>query len=158
MNPEKVHLQRQHDWQRVKSDPALLRKKQEKDRKWRRANFHRRREKLVAVSRAKYKQDPEYWQRYALRKRFGLTREAYDELYRAQAGVCAICGEAETCKSKLGKVVALTVDHCHETGRIRGLLCKKCNSCLGMMDESPVQLRRAAQYLERFSDGGGLSQ
>lgn len=85
---------------------------------------------------------------YALAARYGLTEDAYVELAREQANVCAICGGSD-CGN-------LQVDHDHACcagvatcGRcVRGLLCRACNSALGMMQDDPMRLRAAATYLE----------
>jgi hypothetical protein len=59
-----------------------------------------------------------------------------------QNGVCAIChGNCTTWK-------ALSVDHDHRTGKVRGLLCQTCNTGIGALDDSPDLLRRALEYLE----------
>ncbi|WP_327135523.1 endonuclease VII domain-containing protein [Streptomyces sp. NBC_01343] len=55
-----------------------------------------------------------------------------------QGGVCCICPTAP----------AVHVDHCHETGRVRGVLCLNCNMGLGLLKENPDRIRRAIQYLE----------
>jgi hypothetical protein len=75
--------------------------------------------------------------------RYGLTVEAYDQLLQAQRGLCAICGKACTTGQ------ALSVDHEHATGRIRGLLCKKCNMAIGLLNDSPERLEAAKVYLLR---------
>lgn len=80
---------------------------------------------------------------YALGKKYGLSKTAYDNMYEAQQGVCALCGHPQANGSRL------RVDHCHMSGRVRQLLCNKCNSGMGMLRESPDLLRKAAEYIER---------
>jgi len=63
--------------------------------------------------------------------------------------VCAICNEKETIVIK-GSVASLSVDHDHDTGVIRGLLCKRCNRAIGSFNDDPKLLREAALYLERL--------
>jgi hypothetical protein len=71
------------------------------------------------------------------RKRYALTSAAYDALLRDQGGRCAICAAANPgC-----------VDHCHATGRVRGLLCRSCNIGLGNFRDDVERLRAAARYL-----------
>ncbi len=65
----------------------------------------------------------------------------------AQGGVCAICGLPETRVVK-GKLNRLAVDHDHTTGRVRGLLCFRCNTCLGRFEDNVELLRAAEAYLE----------
>lgn len=81
--------------------------------------------------------------RQLLRKHYGITLEDYDDLMDKQANGCAICGEP--CKS--GKYLA--VDHDHETGEVRGLLCASHNVGLGMFGDDPVLLAAAIEYLKR---------
>ena len=76
-----------------------------------------------------------------IKKRYGLTPTEYDRLFSDQNGKCAICGE--TPMTKKGSVV----DHCHETGRVRGILCQRCNTAIGMLYDDPLLLRKAATYL-----------
>lgn len=78
---------------------------------------------------------------YNLRK-YGLTPLGYDALLESQGGACAICGSA--CPS--GK--RLAVDHCHNTGTVRGLLCARCNPGIGMFKDQPDLLLVAVEYLE----------
>lgn len=102
-----------------------------------------------------YKKDPRYkenmkrYSRKSVLKTFGITHEDYDRMFREQKGVCAICGNNKPDAS--GRRKNLCVDHCHTTGRIRGLLCHSCNVTIGLMKESPLLLRKAAEYLENES-------
>ncbi len=82
--------------------------------------------------------------------KFGLTPEEYDELLAAQNGLCAICGRPErAAKKSTGKPYFLSVDHDHETGRVRGLLCRTCNSAIGMLEDDQELFRAAIAYLAR---------
>ena len=79
---------------------------------------------------------------------YGLTPEAYAELLEAQERRCAICGaEAGWRHRQSGKLKKLAVDHCHETGRVRGLLCDRCNTAIGKLNHDPALLRKAIDYL-----------
>lgn len=84
-----------------------------------------------------------------LRKRvlagYGLTLEAYDEMVTKQDGCCAICKTFEP----LTRTGVWPIDHCHETGRVRALLCNSCNLGLGAFRDDPDRLRAAAEYVER---------
>jgi hypothetical protein len=73
--------------------------------------------------------------------RYGLTPEAYKELFDSQGGICAICNARH----------AQDIDHCRETGNVRGLLCRACNLGLGMFGETIDGLERAIAYLKRTS-------
>lgn len=81
-----------------------------------------------------------------------IPRIDYDAEFAAQNGVCAICGRPERRLSRLGKVVALSIDHDHNTGKYRGLLCTGCNYGLGCFGDNPDRLRTALRYLERHQD------
>ncbi|MGC9537968.1 endonuclease VII domain-containing protein [Streptomyces sp. UG1] len=72
------------------------------------------------------------------KRKFGLTEAERDELIASQMGLCAICLKAP----------AVHVDHCHKTGRVRGVLCFNCNSGLGLLRDDPDVINRAADYLE----------
>lgn len=76
-----------------------------------------------------------------------VTRAQYNTLLEKQNNVCAIC-ETQERRRLHGKTVRLCVDHCHKSGKIRGLLCSSCNQSLGLMKDNPSQLRAAANYLE----------
>lgn len=80
---------------------------------------------------------------YEVKKRYGMTGEGYHDLVRLQGGVCAICGG----KCPTGR--ELSVDHCHETGMVRGLLCINCNRGLGNFKDDPELLNAAIAYLGR---------
>jgi hypothetical protein len=88
----------------------------------------------------------------ARRRKYGLTLAEHEEMEAAQGGVCAICQQPETFKSKSGTVHRLAVDHDHKTGRIRGLLCRNCNAALGHLREDLGLFRRAVSYLESYAE------
>jgi len=79
-----------------------------------------------------------------IRRTYGITYEEYEQMVEDQGGGCAICGKTE---SEEGR--RLPIDHCHTTGKVRGVLCAKCNQALGMFRDDPELLRNAAQYLEK---------
>ncbi|WP_461056554.1 endonuclease VII domain-containing protein [Streptomyces pseudoechinosporeus] len=73
-----------------------------------------------------------------LRRKCGITEAERDEMIASQMGLCVICLKAP----------AVQVDHCHKTGRVRGVLCFNCNSGLGLLRDDPEAMNRAADYLE----------
>lgn len=84
----------------------------------------------------------------SLKNTNGITLEYYNMLLSQQQGVCAICGNEETrVDVRTGKTKNLSVDHCHTTGKIRGLLCDKCNNGLGRFRDNPDFLAKAISYL-----------
>jgi hypothetical protein len=83
-----------------------------------------------------------------LRTFYGMTVEEFDAMLAAQAGGCAICGKDEpAAHGRTGKKFLLSVDHDHATGRVRGLLCQRCNRAIGMLDDDPDLLQKAISYL-----------
>ena len=75
--------------------------------------------------------------------KYGITKDEYNSMLTEQGGVCAICRKENTRKYNTG----LIVDHCHKTGKIRGLLCHKCNVSIGLLEESPDLFRKAIRYI-----------
>lgn len=106
------------------------RKHREYMQKWREEN----REKHNASARASHRRNyPKHAQKYReahLRRKYGISQADYDTLYEAQGGLCAICKTA----SPGGHGKKLHVDHCHETGAVRKLLCHSCNTKLGWLE------------------------
>jgi len=85
-----------------------------------------------------------------LQCKFGITLAEYDAMFEAQDGVCAICGKPET--RKYGETVTrLCVDHNHATGKVRSLLCTKCNAMVGFADEDTDILLKTSEYLRRHA-------
>lgn len=84
-----------------------------------------------------------YGREWYLQNTFGITGDQYSEMLSLQGGVCAICGEGP--KRKCDK--HLVVDHDHDTGRVRKLLCHQCNSALGMMEEREDIALRMVNYI-----------
>lgn len=87
---------------------------------------------------------------YALRKQYGLTGHDVRRMLREQSYACLIC------ETRIGfgtkEKNYLHIDHCHVTGGIRGLLCNRCNSGLGLFDDEPELLVRAARYVEAYRE------
>lgn len=75
------------------------------------------------------------------KRKYNITKEDLSAMLFGQDGLCAICDSPLT--------ESLHVDHNHETGKIRGLLCNQCNLALGQFKDSPEVLRKAAEYVER---------
>ena len=97
--------------------------------------------------RAMRARNSDYTRALELRRRYGVTIEWYDAKLEAQGNVCAICGCKETSVIR-GKVLRLAVDHDHDTGKVRGLLCADCNRAIGAMRHDTQRLRSAIAYLE----------
>lgn len=106
--------------------------------------------KRNAITRAYYKRkceaDPNYKRGLNLRQNYGITLEDFDQMLAAQNGRCAICQTTTP-----GGRGAFNVDHCHDTGKVRDLLCMDCNTGLGKLKHNPALLRQAADYIERHT-------
>lgn len=114
-------------------------------RDYREANAEREK----ANGRDRYGRTKEQIRSYNRKRAYGVSQEEFDRMAEAQNGVCLICGNPPSGK---GKSNILHVDHCHDTGRIRGLLCTNCNCGIGFFKDDPELVKKALFYLE----GGGL--
>ena len=87
-------------------------------------------------------------------RRHGLTVEQHNGLILKQHGVCAICFKPEqTVHGSSGRTQPLSIDHDHLSGRVRGLLCSKCNTALGLLNESCELAQSLISHLERAKNG-----
>ena len=100
-------------------------------KKWREANKAR----ADRLSRKSY-----------LRKKYGITIEQYEAMICEHNNVCVICFRSPRGNGSRAK---LHIDHCHETGKIRGLICPNCNTALGMVEDNTNILKRMIEYVER---------
>lgn len=89
------------------------------------------------------KSKPETREKHLIRK-YGVSLAIYEQMLTAQGGACAICKKLAISES----YGVLHVDHCHKTGRVRGLLCRNCNHVLGLMGDSAELMVVAARYLK----------
>ena len=101
----------------------------------------------VKVHRQKRRANPKHFYEIERKSKFktqyGITLERYDEMLVSQNGGCAICKE----KTPGGRTKNFAVDHCHTTGKVRGLLCTKCNRGLGLFNDRSDLLKLATTYL-----------
>ena len=84
-----------------------------------------------------------------LRNKYGLSLADFNDMWAAQGFACAVC------QTPLSQRQAY-VDHCHKTGRVRGILCHGCNSSIGFAKDDPSRLRRLAAYLENHPIDKGV--
>jgi hypothetical protein len=140
---------------RIKADPALYaaellaaRSRRQRPERKEKTRAYRRR----VAQTEKGKRQACLHQRKVRLKRRGLTPEEYDAKLAAQGGRCAICGTDKPARG--GGNYSFPVDHCHTTGKTRGLLCHHCNVTLGRFADDPVAIQewaeRARSYLEYF--------
>lgn len=106
-------------------------------REWRKRqpDYDKRRYQAVKV---------ETRERHLVRK-YGVSLADYDAMLEAQGGKCAICHTTPNTQ----RYGVFHVDHCHATGKVRGLLCRGCNNVLGVVGDDPAALQRAIEYLTR---------
>lgn len=97
--------------------------------------------KYRSANLTKVREADSRWQRM---KKYGLTDAAHAALFDQQGGLCALCGTDRPG----GRFNVLVVDHCHETGCVRGLLCHRCNVALGALGDTPKSIAAALKYVE----------
>ena len=108
--------------------------------------------------KAKYRYTEEQWKEWRLKKNYGITMDDYQTLLESQNHSCAICGvhiddyvsQCANSENKFAKRKSkqnFSVDHCHTTGKIRGLLCFRCNLVLGYAQDNKEVLLNAVRYL-----------
>jgi Recombination endonuclease VII len=126
--------------QRAAEDPEYRERLRQYSRNYR----IRHKEEISARNKLKRSSDPKHQEihrRSDLKQLYGISVEEYAALLAAQHDVCAICKKKDRKR--------LSVDHCHDTRTVRGLLCTKCNLGLGYFDDDPERLRAAIAYLKR---------
>lgn len=105
------------------------------------------REHLAAAALRRYHADPLRYADYELKKTYGLEPGAYDRILAAQDGKCGICGTDDPGSRTRRRTRRFAVDHCHDTGAVRGLLCSNCNRGIGYLKHSKDALLAAVKYL-----------
>jgi hypothetical protein len=111
------------------TDPSHREKMRMEVKKWQAENPHKRKAQRL--------------------RQFDLTLDEFNAMLEAQSHGCAICGFSDRTDPKVFPVV----DHCHTTGKVRGLLCMQCNQGIGKFKDAPKRLVAAAEYLTRSSSG-----
>ena len=123
-------------------------KDKEDKKKWQKAYNTNNREKINKQNREWVKKNPEkarlIQRRSEFKKKYGLTIEDYEAMFASQKGLCAIC-----LKHQSQFRLKFAVDHCHEKGHVRSLLCGNCNTALGLIKEDPQTLQRMIAYTMR---------
>lgn len=105
--------------------------------------YHENKDKVSNSRKNIYKKNPSKSERiwsYYIGKTYGITQEHYNMMFKSQDGCCAICNRKDNKKR-------LAIDHCHNTGIIRGLLCVKCNTALCLLKEDISIFQKAQEYL-----------
>lgn len=126
-------------WQKQNKDK--VRKARDKYLNKNRALIARRSQEWRKNNPQKLKERRPHWSRKGL---YGISENEYNSKFQSQNGRCAICNH----KHIEGKRTSLVVDHCHATGKFRGLLCQSCNRGIGLIGECKIKLSNAIKYLE----------
>lgn len=90
---------------------------------------------------------PRYQKNYDLQRNYGIDLAAFDRMRDAQNYACAICERPEAALPRR----TLVVDHDHDSGHVRGLLCATCNTGIGHFADDPARMRNAIHYMEKHS-------
>ena len=108
-------------------------------------------ENKVRMERYNNNPDRDRWRQ--LKRRFNLESHEYNELLIKQEGKCAICKQPESSIDTRNNICRkLAVDHCHKTGKIRGLLCMRCNLSISMFDKNPELIATTYNYLTLYKE------
>lgn len=129
---DKCRNKKSSEWQKQNKERA-----NEKNRRWAKENSE---QKYFGSRSSKLKQN------------YNLSVDDYNEMMIAQNNVCKICKQEETQKNAKGTNWSLSVDHCHSTGKVRALLCSKCNVGLSKFRENITYLENAINYLKEFKN------
>jgi hypothetical protein len=117
-------------------------------KKWREKNPDKAKD-YSARQNARYKAEPEkyraYFRNHRIKKQYDLSETEYAALVVKQSGRCGICGKEPSGEWHGDRM--LNVDHNHETGAVRGLLCNQCNRALGLFGDNAERLAQAIRYL-----------
>lgn len=149
-NKDKIKEYREITKERLKNDPERQEKYREYRREYRRKYYAKYKSKYtlkrtVRLKKQRLKNPDKFHlkdRKNQLKKKYGITIEMYDNLYEQQKGLCKIC-----LKQKEKKDRYLHIDHCHKTGKVRGLLCRKCNWALGLINDDITILNNMKKYL-----------
>lgn len=109
-----------------------------------RAYRAKHRAKALAYAAEYRKQHPDRWYGAEIKARYGVSLEQYAAMLKSQNGRCKIC-RTNTLSVRFKR---FSIDHCHDTGKVRGLLCNNCNAALGLFKHDPARLLDAVTYLK----------
>lgn len=130
----------------------------EDTKKWRKKNYelekerarirrHSNLDKHNATTRRWRENNPDKVKALHLKKKYNLTLDQWNSMFLEQQGKCKVC---ETHQDNLEKELA--VDHCHKTGKIRGLLCVRCNRAIGLLEDRIDLLEKSINHLRQYEE------
>ncbi len=102
-------------------------------------------------SKERYVKNKDAHRNAALKSLYGITLKEYNKMFDDQGGRCAICESPETGTNQYG-TKRLAVDHNHNDGKVRQLLCEKCNRALGLLNDDLEVILKAYEYLKKHED------
>jgi len=105
---------------------------------------------IVCKKSIRKKASPEQSKKQNLKHFYGISVEDYNLKLSTQGDVCDSCGKPETSRRRNGELFALSVDHNHDTGEIRGLLCFACNCSLGKLRDNLETIQKLYNYRKKF--------
>ena len=152
LNKEERHKKSKKNYegnkeQILRNTRAYYQKNKDRDRNKRKEYFQKHKEEIREYNLQWTKDNKERLRDWAFKRNYGITLDDYYQLLKRQNGVCAICEKPEKTMHK-DKLKELAIDHNHETNKVRGLLCHYCNVAIGLLQDNPKLLRKAADYLE----------
>lgn len=127
-------------------------KDKEKNRIRNREWYQKNKEYFVEYSKANKEQIDSNFRLSHVKRTYNLDAEEYLQMVLDQNNCCLICKRPEQVKNRKGDARPLCVDHCHETNKVRGLLCNRCNAGLGHFQDDLTRLKEAVKYLESFKE------
>lgn len=146
-NPEK-HREKQKRWRRNNPEKVILMNAEQHKKHAVKISAHRKQryredpEKFRKRGREYYRKNPEKQRARVIKRLYGLTEDDYRELLDNTMGICPICKEEFADDT-------VCVDHDHKTGRIRGIICHRCNLSLGRFDDNIRLILNAIRYLRK---------
>ncbi len=110
-------------------------------KEWRKKN----RDKNRGYCKKYYSGNKHKWRARFYQSKYGMTIQEIDELLKSQNGICPIC------RTAFKNTKLMSLDHDHTTGKLREILCNKCNTALGLLDEKIDRFERAIQYINKWN-------
>ena len=140
--PYKDKEKQREYWRKYQQQPKRVAYK----KKW----FEANKERHAEQQRARYRANPEkyrqYFRNHRIKKVYSLSEREYAEMVIRQGGKCGICGKEPSGEWHGDR--SLNIDHCHATGKLRGLLCNKCNRAIGILGDTVESIERVMSYLK----------
>lgn len=128
--------------QKFKDDPEFKKAARERAAAWRATEHGKNRGQVWRENNRE--RNAATFRKWYMKKQYGITVEEYDEMLARAENKCEICGVHQKDLKK-----KLVIDHCHDTGKLRGMLCHACNLAIGKLGDSYEKVKRATDYLKK---------